>query len=155
MYTIFNYCYRDLFLVKTHRPCYCIESRNIHVYLWDFNIELRDNGVLTMGTIIRIIDPPPIITYMAGNIPMIDTHFPAIVIRHPYQIQKVNIDNEIKANDSQAMLHNGAHLNLDRTAPEESPCSGLFRQKKISRLDGKKRMRFLSHELKEIKFISS
>ena len=95
-----------------------MESRNINVCLWDLNIELRDNGVLAMGTIIRIIDPSPIITYMAGNIPMIETHFPAIVICHPCQIQKANIDNEIKENYSQAMLHNGFYLNLDRTTPE-------------------------------------
>ena len=131
--TILDYCYRHLFLVKTHRLCYLLEARNINICALDRNIELHDNGVLTMDAIIRIIALLPIITYMAGNIPMLETPFPAILMRHPCQMQIVNIDNEIKANDSQFMLHNEVHFNLNRTALEESSCSRLFCAKQIFR----------------------
>ena len=48
-------------------------ARNTNVCLWDRNSNLRDNGVLTMGTLIRILTPSPSITYMAGNIPMLES----------------------------------------------------------------------------------
>ena len=63
---------------------------------------------------------------MAGNIIMLEIQFPAIIMRHPYQTQKVSIYNEIKANNCQAMLHNGARLNFNRTDPEGSSSSELF-----------------------------
>ena len=74
-----------------------MEACDITFCLWDRNIELRENSVLTMGTIIRILTPSPIITYLADKMPMIETQFPALVIHHPCQMNKVNIDNELKA----------------------------------------------------------
>ena len=68
-----DYCCQDQFLVRTHGLCYLMETRNINVCLWNRNIELRENGVLPMGTIIRILAPPPSITYVAGNIPKLES----------------------------------------------------------------------------------
>ena len=45
---------------------------------------------------------------------MLDTQFSAIVVHQPCQIQRVNIDNEIKYNNSLAVLQNGVHINLNR-----------------------------------------
>ena len=79
-----------------------------------------------LDTIVLIFAILPIIAYIAGNIPILETHFIAIVMRHPCQIQKVNIYNKIDSNDCQAILHNGVYLNFNRTDPKESFSSGLF-----------------------------
>ena len=139
---------------ESHRLCYLMKTRNTNMCLWYHNIELRDNGVLTMVIIFRILASSTIITYTTDSILMRETQFPAIIAHHLYQIQKVNKDNEIKANDSQAMLHNKVHLNINKIAPKEFSFSGLFCNKNISRLDRTKRMWLLPHESKEIKFSS-
>ena len=63
---------------------------------------------------------------MDGKLLIIETQFPTIKMRHPCQMHKITIDNEIKENDFQATLHNRFQLNLNRAASEEYRYSGLF-----------------------------
>lgn len=111
---------------ESDRLCYLMETRNTNTCLWDRNVELRDNGVVTMGTYIRVLAPKPIKSLMSGDIPMLETQFPVIVMRTPDQIQPVPVNFEIQGNNALSFVQNGAIVSVKRTAPEETTCSGLF-----------------------------
>ena len=48
-------------------------SLNKNNNLWLNNVELRDNGVITIGTVFRIICPLPVTGYLRGDVPLIDS----------------------------------------------------------------------------------
>ena len=64
---------------------YLMESPSLNkkTNLWLNNVELRDNGVISIGTIMRIISPLPVSSYLRGDIPLIQTQYPAIVLKKP------------------------------------------------------------------------
>eukprot|EP00957_Ditylum_brightwellii_P007699 581882-Ditylum_brightwellii.AAC.2 len=47
------------------------------------NIELRDNGAITTGTIVQILASLPVRNLMSGDIPMVETIFPIIATKYP------------------------------------------------------------------------
>ena len=51
-------------------------SLNKNSNLWLNNVELRDNGVITIGTVFRVISSLPISNYLRGDIPLIESHHP-------------------------------------------------------------------------------
>ena len=58
-------------------------SLNKNNNLWLNNVELRDNGVITVGTVFRITCPLPVTSYLRGGIPLIETQHPVIVLNDP------------------------------------------------------------------------
>ena len=52
---------------------YLMESKNSNKCMFDKNVELRDNGVISIGTFFRIISPHPIENKMRGDIPLLKT----------------------------------------------------------------------------------
>ena len=51
--------------------------------LFDCNVELRDNGVLSIGTIFLTLIPRPIESPMAGDITLLNTNFLVVVMKFP------------------------------------------------------------------------
>ena len=68
-----------------------MESHNINTSLSEYIIEIRDNGDLTMGNIIRIISLHPINILMSRYIPKINIQFPIIFMGHPLIFSPVPI----------------------------------------------------------------
>ena len=92
---------------ENSRLCYIMEARNTNTSLWDRNVELRDNGILTIGTYLRILAPKPITKMMSGDIPMIETQFPVIVMKPPsVNMDSIVIDYEIQGNNALAFFQN-------------------------------------------------
>ena len=65
------------------RLIYLMESKNSNQCLFNKNVELRDNGVISIGTFVRILTPLAIENKMRGDIPLIKTHYPLIVMKRP------------------------------------------------------------------------
>eukprot|EP00957_Ditylum_brightwellii_P006949 526114-Ditylum_brightwellii.AAC.1 len=63
--------------------CHAIETQSTNNGLWDRNVELRCDGAITIGTIVQILAPLPVRNLMSGDIPMVETTFPIIVIKYP------------------------------------------------------------------------
>ena len=79
-----------------HLLFYMMESPSLNKNsnLWLNNVELCDNGVITVGTVFRIISPLPASNYLRGDIPLIETHQPVIVLKVPSSFLQVTpLDN--------------------------------------------------------------
>ena len=65
--------------------CYVIESGGKNKNLWNKNPIYRDNGVVTIGTIIGVIMPKKITTLMANEIMILETTLSAIIMKRPLE----------------------------------------------------------------------
>jgi len=123
--------YTRLFLVRVHstnegnRLCYLMETRTQNTTLWNRNVELRDNGVLTMGTVIRVLAPRPIDSLMVGDIPLLNTNFPVIIMNAPTSYLRVSIDYQVQGNNAFAFALNNINVFIKNTSPKSTSCSGL------------------------------
>jgi len=127
--------YSRLFLLRVHcvdhelengRLFYLMEARSTNTSLWERNVEFRDNGVISVGAIIRIIAPQPITSMMNGDIPMVQTPFPVIAMKFPLTYPVVTVNQEIQGNVSMAFVQNGIAIAVQKTEPVTTTCSGLF-----------------------------
>ena len=81
--------YTRLFLLRVHsndegnKLLYLMETRNQNRDLWKMNVEHRDNGMLTIGTIFRILAPRPVESFMVGDIPLVVSKFPCFLMETP------------------------------------------------------------------------
>ena len=60
-----------------------------HRNLWNIHTSIRDNGGITVGTIVRSFAPKPYENIMPDGIPSIKSHLP-----------EVNINDEIRGGES-------------------------------------------------------
>eukprot|EP00957_Ditylum_brightwellii_P091851 6993901-Ditylum_brightwellii.AAC.1 len=83
--------------------------------------------MITIGTIFKILVPLPIKNLKSGDIPLVETHYPVIVMKHPSQnIPTVKIDHFIEGNTAKAFVEDAFMICVQSTAPEETNCAGLF-----------------------------
>lgn len=121
------------------RVVYLMEARNQNKNLWNKNVNYRDNGAISVGSIIRLPCPMPIDSYMRCDIPLIVSHQPAILLKFPRIIRPIPLNNEIEANTSLAFVYNGAKVKVNFTAPVKTTCSGnLCDRQRISDWNGLK-----------------
>lgn len=105
---------------------YLMEGTNKNTNLWRNNVELRDNGIITIGTILRITAPLPIDSYMRGDIPLIQTHYPAIVLHKPSAFLQFIPHENLEGESSRAFVLNGAILSCKAFSCEKTKCGGSF-----------------------------
>ena len=108
------------------RLVYLMESKNSNQCLFNKNVELRDNGVISIGTFFRIVTPLPIENKMRGDIPLIKTHYPLIVMKRPSLKKSIHISKEICNQNSVAFVLKGMIININRSTPIKITCRGLL-----------------------------
>ena len=108
------------------RLIYLMESKNSNQCLFNKNIDFRDNGVISIGTFFRILTPLPIDNKMRGDIPLIKTHYPLIVMKRPSLKNSIQIRKEIGNHNSLAFVMVGMNINLNRSTPIKNTCGGLL-----------------------------
>ena len=127
--------FNRLFLCRIHstrnleansRLLYLMEANGCNNMLFERNLELRDNGTISIGTFFRILAPLPIENNMKGDIPLIKTQLPVIVMETPSRIPTVSINNQLQENTSVAFVMNNVFLNINRTVPIQTTCSGFL-----------------------------
>ena len=106
------------------RLFYLLESKNSNATLFNRNIDFRDNGTITIGTIVRVVGPQAIETRM-GDIVMVKTPNPLIVMQRA-GLPTFAINSEIQANQSMAFCLNERILNVNQTYVVQTSCSGLM-----------------------------
>ena len=129
----FQSSFQRIFLFRATHPheanllFYMLQSTTVNDHLWHRNLELRDNGEITVGVCCRIFSPLPIERHMAGDIPMVETRMPCAVLRNgPVGFDPVPIDKSISGHNHRAFVLPNAQLTLRRITPEATCCSGLF-----------------------------
>ena len=125
--------YSRLLLCKVHSPrhledhnqvVYIMEARNMNTNLWSRNVNHRDNGSISIGSIIRVCCPRPVDNFMRGDIPLMVTHNPVFLLKYPSKIATMQIDPEIGSNTSLAFVHNGTSLQIYYTSVLKTQCNG-------------------------------
>ena len=101
-------------------------SRNQKTNLWLHNVELRDNGVISIGTILRIVSPLPVSSYLRGDIPILESHQPAIVLHQPSRYLEVLPHENLQGETSRAFVLNRAQLSCNAYSCEKTKCGGSF-----------------------------
>ena len=101
-----------------------MEARNMNTYLWSRNVNYRDNGSISIGSIIRVCCPRPVDNFMRGDIPLMVTHNPVFLLKYPSKIATMQIDPEIGSNTSLAFVHNGTSLQIYYTSVLKTQCNG-------------------------------
>ena len=94
--------------------------------LFNSNIEFRDNGVLAIGSYMKILAPMPITSLMNNETPMVESNFPIVALAPPAILPNIPLNMEIQGESSLSFVVNGARLVVRSTAPTQTSCSGLF-----------------------------
>ena len=105
---------------------YLMESKNSNKCMFDKNVELRDNGVISIGTFFRIISPHPIENKMRGDIPLLKTDIPLIVMTRPNLSIPIPVYKELGEHSSLAFVLTGMTININRSSPIQTTCGGLL-----------------------------
>ena len=105
---------------------YLMEANMCNNSLFDRNLEYRDNGVFTIGSYFRVLAPLAVESFMNGDIPMVKTQNPIIVMKHPDHVNAVMINTQITGNNTRAFVYNNVTLKINRTAALETTCSGFL-----------------------------
>ena len=101
-------------------------SKNTNTNLWLNNVELRDNGIVTVGTILRIVSPLPVTSYLRGDIPILQSNQPAIVLQQPSTYHEVPPLQNLQGEKSRSFLLNHARLSIQAYSCEKTKCGGSF-----------------------------
>lgn len=124
--------YTRLFLCRVYsdkegdKLIYLMETKTQNKELWKLNPNLRDNGVLSIGTVFRILAPRPIDQLMYGDIPLVVTKFKAVLMKLPPIFPNIPVELGILGDVSLAFCVVGATLKLTGLTPVQTDCSGLL-----------------------------
>jgi hypothetical protein len=127
-----NVNYTRLFLCKViggqenNAVVYLMESSSKNKRLWGKNVSLRDDGTITVGTILRAMNPLPIEQLMPNGGAILETRFTSIIMKHPRVLPEAPINFGLAGNSSNSFILNRCSLTINSTTPKETNCSGLF-----------------------------
>ena len=105
---------------------YLMESKNSNQNMFNSNVEFRDNGVISIGTFFRVVTPLPIENKMRGDIPLIKTHIPLIVMKRPIITRSIRIRKEIGNLNSLGFVLVGMNIYINRSTAIKTTCGGLL-----------------------------
>ena len=111
-------------ITEQSRVIYLMESKNSNNVLFDRNMEHRDDGTITIGTFVRIMAPQAIENRMNGDVPLVKTPHPLIVMKRPTVLPTVSIINEVQIDRSLAFVLNNRQLNVNQTFAVSTTCGG-------------------------------
>ena len=94
--------YKRLFLlriIRTDEPTphmvYILEDDINHANIWNHFTSIRDNGGITVGTVLRLFGPKPYENIMPDVVPSIVTRFSVAIMKQPTAMLQVQINYEI------------------------------------------------------------
>ena len=119
------FLFRDV-LSTDGRVLYIVEGNSMNDKLWSRYPLLRDNGVVSVGTYITILNPLPITSRFCNEIPIVETRFGCIVMKDPANMGTIDIDMSITSNVTRSFVLNNVQINVISTSVNTSTCSGLF-----------------------------
>ena len=123
--------YQRLFLVLDLKDeggaVYYIVQNNVkHKNMWNYNRSIRDNGVITIGTTFCMLNPKPIETILANDIPIIETDHPFVTLQEEPSTFSIKISENLPADDTRGFVVNGTQLTLHTFSCKTGVCSGYF-----------------------------
>jgi len=112
---------------ESDRIAYIMEAKGTNQELWHRCIELRDNGTVTIGTVLRLMSPRPVQNFMANNVPLLCSHYSALILKRPPIFLSVGIKQQVETNASFAFCENFTQVSISPVFQAcRTSCSGLF-----------------------------
>ena len=105
---------------------YIVEGKNRNDRLWERDPSLCDNGCVTIGTYISIINPQPITSWFCNEIPIIECRGSCFVMKCVGGSFEVNMDTSITTNVTRCFVKNNVDVDVLSTDVHSTKCSGLF-----------------------------
>ena len=94
--------------------------------LFEKNMDHRDDGTITIGTFFHILAPSPIENSMTGDIALVKTQLPFVVMIRPLALPTGSINHEIKGDHSMGFVLNNLNVRINRTMPIQTTCGGFL-----------------------------
>ena len=131
------FLFRDLGSVDG-KVLYIVESKCMNEKLWGRFPTLRDNGVLTIGSYVGIMNPQPITQRFCNEIPILECRGGARVMMKPSSTASIGIVRGVLRNTTRAFVLNNVEVSLLNMDVVTTKCSGLFcdRQRAMEILRG-------------------
>lgn len=126
-----NYQYYRLFLFRdisssSGQVVYMVEGKAMNDKLWSKNPEIRETGVVTIGTYIDILSPLPITAMFFNDTPILESYGGCIVLKILSVVKAVTIDHGIKKNTTRSFVMNSILIEVLDTSVHETNCAGSF-----------------------------
>ena len=125
------FLFRDLSCRKG-QVVYVVESKNMNDKFWNRFSQLRDNGVVSIGTVVGVINPLPISTWFSNDIPILESRSGCIVFQPPSRVIDIGIDNTISGQVTRAFVMNHLEISVFSSSPYTTTCSGHLCDKQRS-----------------------
>lgn len=106
------------------RLFYILQNKSSNKDIWNRSLEFRDNGTLTIGSLIRIPNPSPIEKFMQ-NVPLISTIERVACLKLIGYFNQIPINNALDGNAAMAFCYNGRDLRFNRFGVIATICTGL------------------------------
>ena len=110
----------------TSRLAYIMEDQMNHRNMWDFSTNIRDGGIITVGTTIRLHHVKPIDKMMADDCPSLVTTRPVVVMKDHLSLNEVQVNYQVPAGVPSAFVLNKCKLEILDSEAVETGCGGLF-----------------------------
>lgn len=110
----------------TGKVVYIIETASENQRLWNKNSICRDNGTMRVGSYFAILNPSPIKTYLANDIPIVSATGSGIYLKTPTIVDQVVPRPDISQNLTSAFVLNNMQLEVLCSEPVNTCCTGLF-----------------------------
>lgn len=94
--------------------------------IWNKNPQLRDSGVVTIGTCIALLAPEKIVNMLGNEIPIICAPGSCIVLRQPDRFITIPVDPGLPMNTTRAFVVNECFITVNTAYPIQSNCGGNF-----------------------------
>jgi len=107
------FLFRDISSVEG-RVCYIIEGSNMNVKVWSRFLELRDNGALTIGSFIAVLNPDPVKKYFCNEMPIVECFGGCIVMKMQASMASIAPDHTIGSNETRSFVLNNVLLKLNQ-----------------------------------------
>ena len=117
---------------KIGQVVYIVEGKSVNDRLWSRFPLLRDNGVVSIGTYITIINPLPITKMFCNEIPMIECRGGCFVMKDPSVMAEIDLDTSITNNVTRSFLKNNMKVEVLSTDVIATQCSGQLCDKQRS-----------------------
>ncbi len=105
---------------------YMIEGNNLNDKLWARDSMLRDDGDVTIGTYIALLNPCPITSTWCNEIPIVEGRGGCIVMKPPTTVMEINIDTSILGNYTHTFVKSHVDIKVVSVSVHNSKCGGLF-----------------------------
>ena len=110
---------------------YIVQGRGISTNLWVKNANIRDNGILSIGSLIAIFCPKPITKLLANEVPIVETNMSALVLKRTI-FANIDIDHAVPENTTRGFIMNNCRVEVETVDVIETKCCGHFCDKQRS-----------------------